>query len=234
MQKSIGTIIYKNLANIVSILGILPICLLFVQDGYRYLVPLIVYNNIMDDLDGILATDLNIKSRFGANLDNLCDAVAHIVFVMVIGFHFLEDSRWVGGICAALALVAVVAMVLRVTVRLDPTSTAGTGSPTNELIRHTLFILLLAENLSFSPVPFLIAIFAFHAVSMLVPFRMPYQIRSMAKSNIAIILVNLALVGAWLIPYVTPIVAASFIGAYLVSFTVGGVQWLRQAERKTS
>ncbi len=234
MQKSIGTIIYKNLANIVSILGVLPLCLLFVQDGYRYLIPLIVYNNIMDDLDGILATGLNIKSRFGATLDNLCDAVAHTVFVMVIGFHFLEDSRWVGGVCAALALVAVVAMVLRVTVRLDPTSTAGTGSPTNELIRHTLFLLLLAEYHSFSPVPFLIPLFAFHAVSMLVPFRMPHQIRSMAKSSSAIILVNLALIVAWLIPYVTPIIAASFIGTYLVSLTVGGVRWLNKPERDTS
>ena len=188
----------------------------------------------MDDLDGILATGLNIKSRFGANLDNLCDAVAHIVFVMVVGFHFLEDSSWAGGICAALALVAVAAMVLRVTVRLDPTSTASTGSPTNELIRHTLFILLLADSFSFSPVPFLIAIFAFHAVSMLVPFRMPYQICSMAKSIIAIILVNLALVSACLIPYFTPIIAASFIGAYLVSFMVGGVRWLKQTKCDTT
>ncbi|MGY8768112.1 MAG: hypothetical protein ACKVH8_06755 [Pirellulales bacterium] len=50
MLKSIGTTVYKNLANVVSILGVLPIALLFLEDGYQYLVPLIIYNNIMDDL----------------------------------------------------------------------------------------------------------------------------------------------------------------------------------------
>ncbi len=60
MKTSIAGAIYKNLANAVSILGVLPLCLLFVADGYRYLIPLIVYNNIMDDLDGILAAKLNI------------------------------------------------------------------------------------------------------------------------------------------------------------------------------
>ena len=69
------------MANVVSILGVLPICILFGEHGYDYLLPLIVYNNIMDDLDGVLAAKLNIKSNFGARLDNVCDAIAHSVFV---------------------------------------------------------------------------------------------------------------------------------------------------------
>ena len=217
MLNSTKNIVYKNLANTVSILGVLPICFLFVKDGYHYLVPLIIYNNIMDDLDGILATKLNIKSRLGANLDNLCDAIAHTVFVMVVGVHFLgEDS-----------VVAAAAIVLRVATRLNPNAVAGIGSPTNELIRHIMFVLLLAQNFSSSPVPFLIAVFAIHAVSMLVPFGMPYQIRSLAKSPIAIIVVNMALVMAWLIPLATPVIAAGFIAAYLYSFVLGTVRWTK-------
>jgi len=61
--------IYKNLPNIVSLLGVLPLSILFFKDGFQYLIPLIIYNNIMDDLDGILAIKLNLKSDFGAALD---------------------------------------------------------------------------------------------------------------------------------------------------------------------
>ena len=79
--------IAKNLANIVSLLGVLPVCVLFVDDGYRYILPLIIFNNVMDDLDGIVAIKLNIKSAFGAALDNVCDVVAHTVFVLMVGMH---------------------------------------------------------------------------------------------------------------------------------------------------
>ncbi len=51
MLNSLKRTAYKNLANVVSILGILPIAILFMKDGYQYLIPLIVYNNIMDYLD---------------------------------------------------------------------------------------------------------------------------------------------------------------------------------------
>ena len=46
------------------------------------------YNNFMDDLDGVLAAKLNIRSDFGALLDNVCDAIAHTVVVMAVGMHF--------------------------------------------------------------------------------------------------------------------------------------------------
>ncbi len=62
-----NSFLFKNIANIVSILGVAPLALLYLDNGYQYLLPLIVFNNIMDDLDGILATKLNIKSRFGAD-----------------------------------------------------------------------------------------------------------------------------------------------------------------------
>ena len=55
MEKPQKNFLYRNLANIASILGVLPLILLFLEDGYRYLIPLIIFNNVMDDLDGILA-----------------------------------------------------------------------------------------------------------------------------------------------------------------------------------
>ena len=78
------SVLVRNLANFVSILGVLPICLLFVDGGYRYLIPIIVFNNVMDDLDGVVASRLKIASEFGATLDNVCDAVAHVTLVFAV------------------------------------------------------------------------------------------------------------------------------------------------------
>jgi len=250
MLNSLGKTVYKNLANVVSILGVLPVALLFLKDGYQYLIPLIVYNNIMDDLDGILAGKLNIRSQFGAILDNVCDAVAHTVFVIAAAMYVWTDRGDVcGGVCAAAGLVAAMALVLRVVSRLDPAAVTGTGSPTNELVRHMFFILLLSKVFGFAPAPLLIAAFLFHAVSMLAPFRMPLLIRSLTKSATAIGLLNVSLVVAWLVadatqnwpemgdstfsvmawlvPYATPLIAAAFLLSYLLSFAWGGIWWIK-------
>jgi len=191
--------------------------------------PLIIYNNVMDDLDGVLAAKLKIRSDIGALLDNVCDAIAHAVFVMLVGMHFAQEAGYpyLGGLCLATSLLATGAMILRSVVRIDPSSASGTGSPTNELIRHMFFILLLAQIFGFAPTPYLIAIFLLHGVSMLVPFKMPYLIRSLTKSAGAIGMVNVALLVAWLLPPAAPFVAASFGVSYLASFTAGGFRWSR-------
>jgi len=191
------------LANALSLLGVLPVFVLFLDDGYQYLLPLIVFNNIMDDLDGIAAVKLNIKSEFGAVLDNVCDAVAHTVFVWMVGMHY-------GSICGVLAVVAVTVMLIRVVSRIVPGAPAGTGSPTNEMIRHMFFVLLLAKIVPFDAAIALAVVFTLHTVSMLLPYRMPGLIRSVAKSAFSIGLVNVALVVAWLAPYAAPVVAAAF------------------------
>jgi len=227
----------KNLANIVSILGVLPICILFGEHGYQTLIPLILYNNVMDDLDGVLAGKLNIRSNFGALLDNVCDAIAHTVFVMVAGMHFAQETwaqeaghPYVGGACLAISLLAAVAIIVRIVTRINPTSVTGTGTPTNELIRHIFFVLLVAQFFGFDPTPYLIATFVLHAVSMLIPFKMPYLIRSLTKSAVAIGMVNIALLVAWLLPHAAPVVAAAFGVTYLASFAAGAFRWFRQED----
>jgi len=175
-----------------------------------------------------LAAKLNIRSRFGAILDNVCDAIAHTVFVMVVGMHVWTDQGGVcGGVSAALSLVAATSLVLRVVSRLDPAAVPGTGSPTNELVRHMLFILLLSQIFGFAPAPLLIAAFVLHTVSMLVPYGMPWMIRSLTKSATAIGMVNVALVVAWLVPYATPLIAVAFLLGYLVSFAWSGIWWIK-------
>lgn len=216
--------LYRNLANATSILGVLPIVLLFLDDGYRYLIPLIIFNNIMDDLDGVLAAKLDIRSRFGADLDNVSDAVAHVVLALAVGAHF-------GGMVLMLSTVATGSIILRVASRLEPERATGGGSPTNELMRHLLFAVLLAQILGFDLEPVLIAVFLLHSVSMLVPYRMPALIRAQAKSATAVGLVNAALVAAWLTSFVALLVATAFTATYLYSFIVGGVQWLRGRSR---
>ena len=213
--------LYRNLANATSILGVLPVVLLFLDDGYRYLLPLIIFNNIMDDLDGILAAKLDIRSRFGADLDNLCDAVAHVALTMAVGAHF-------GGMVLVFSTVAAASIILRVVSRINPENVNGNGSPTNELMRHLLFTLLLVQTLGFEPELVLSIVFLLHSVSMLVSYKMPALIRAQTTSATAVGLVNVALVVAWLVPFMTLPVAAAFIVTYLYSFAIGGAQLLKQ------
>jgi len=225
MENRQGKFIYRNLANITSILGVLPLVLLFQEEGYRYLIPLIIFNNVMDDLDGILATRLNIRSRFGANIDNVCDAVAHVALVMAVSAHF-------GGLVLMAGMIAAASIILRATSRLDPDVVTGGGSPTNELMRHMLFVLLLTQMFNVNPEFFLAVIFILHSVTMAVSFKLPLLIRGLAKTATMVTLVNVALVAAWLIPAVTPFIATAFIATYLYSFVAGGAQWLRRRRNK--
>ena len=210
LMHSVLLLIRKNLANIVSILGVLPLCLLFQQDGYQYLIPLMIYANVMDDLDGVAAARLNTKSDFGARLDNVCDAIGHSILMMVVGLHY-------GGPCAIASLIGTAAIIIRSVTRLDSRHAGETGSATNELIRHVFFVLLLSRAFEFDAAPYLIAASLLHAGSMLAPYKLPYLIRDLAKSPISIGLVNVSLLTAWIIPVTTPIIAACFIGSYLYS-----------------
>jgi phosphatidylserine synthase len=232
MPKPPKNVLVRNAANIVSILGVLPLCILFCDFGYQYLIPLIIYNNVMDDLDGVLAIKLDIKSRFGAMLDNVCDTISHSIFVFVVGTHYLEstDDVILGGMCVAGALLATIAIIVRSVSRLDPDSPSGTGSPTNELIRHMLLAILVSQLFKFDPTPLLIVAFLMHSVTMLVPYRMPYLIRSLTKSATAIGLVNVALVLAWLVPYSAPIIAAAFVGTYFYSLLTEGFGWFTRLD----
>jgi len=221
MNNPQANFIYRNLANTISILGVLPLALLFLENGYRYLIPLIIFNNVMDDLDGVLAAKLDIRSRFGADLDNVCDAFAHTAMVLAVGAHF-------GGLAFMVSMIAAASIILRTTSRLNPDVATGSGSPTNELMRHMLFVLLLTQIFDVDPRLYLVLIFILHSVTMIVPFKLTVLIRGLAKTATAVIFVNIALVAAWLIPAVTPLIAVSFITTYLYSFIVGGLHWLRK------
>ena len=219
--------IYRHLPNIVSILGVLPLCILLLDDGFAFLCALILINNIMDDLDGILATKLRLRSDFGAGLDNVCDAVAHILIAMVVGAHY-------GGVVLAFSLFAAVAILVRVAQRLTPSPASGTGTPTNELMRHLLLLSILQGLYGVEINGYLIVAFGLNSVSMLVPFAMPHLVRSRARSATAVLSVNGALALAWGVPATAPFVAAAFFGTYIYSFVVCGVGWLRTQKLKRS
>ncbi len=211
-------LLYKNIANIVSILGVVPLAMLFLEDGFQYLLPLLLYNNVMDDLDGILAAKLGLESEFGAALDNVCDAVSHILVVMAVGMHY-------GGICAPLSLVAAISILVRVVSRLTPTPETGAGSATNELMRHILFVLVVTRYLELAPEPFLATAFVLNAVSMQVPYPLRYSIRNLTTSVAAVAGVNVALGIAWWFPVTAPAIAACFVATYLYSLVAGGLSW---------
>ena len=104
---------------------------------------------------------------------------------------------------------------------------SGVGSPTNELIRHVLLVLLVADLVGFGAGPFLIATFCLHSVSMLVPYRLPWLIRNLTTSAISVGLLNVTLVSAWLVPWAAPVVAGVFVLSYLGSFAVASTRKLR-------
>jgi phosphatidylserine synthase len=221
-----GNLVYRNLANAVSILGVLPMGLLFLEGSYAYLIPFIIFNNVMDDLDGVLARKLKIGSLLGANLDNVCDTVVHVTLVLLVSAHFGPGVLIVG-------MIASTAIILRLTGRLSPETLKCNGSPTNELIRHLLFVLLLTKQFNLAPEFYLILVFVFHSITMLVPFRLTYLIRGMVKSATGIALVNVALIVSWIVPLLTPFIAATFFITYLYSFAIGGRQWMRERKNKT-
>lgn len=218
------TRLVRQLANTASILGLLPLCLLFLVDGYQFLIPFIVYNNFMDDLDGALAAKLNIRSRFGANLDNVCDAIAHTAIVMLVGMHY-------GGLCAAGSIVAAAAIVIRGVARLDPSAVKGFGSPTNELIRHVLLILLVTNLVGIEANAFLIIAFGVHTISMLMPQRLPWLLRSLTTTATSVALLNGTLVLAWLVPWTTIPIAGAFVASYLWSLGAASSNWLRTGSK---
>ena len=94
-----------------------------------------------------------------------------------------------------------------------------------------LFTLILAAQFDLSPEYILMAVFLIHAVSMLVPYKMPNPIIDGANSAVMLGCVNAALVAAWLVPTVTPIITAAFLVAYLYSIIVG---WIARAKVPSS
>ncbi|MGY8641167.1 MAG: CDP-alcohol phosphatidyltransferase family protein [Verrucomicrobiales bacterium] len=223
MATPAGNVVYRNLANVTSILGVLPMAFLFMEDGYRFLIPFLLFNNVMDDLDGVLARKLKIRSLLGANLDNVCDTVVHVTMILVI------CARHEGFVLGA-GMIAATAIIIRLTSRLDPTASKGNGSPTNELIRHVIFVLLLTTHFDVSPGIYLIILSVLHTISMLAPFKMLFLIRGMAHSVTSVALVNVALIIAWLVPILSPVIAAAFFATYLYSLAVGVYRW-RQREK---
>ena len=130
------------------------------------------------------------------------------------------------------SVIAAASIILRATSRLNPDMATGNGSPTNELMRHTLFVLLLTQIVDVDPGLYLILIFMLHSVTMNAPFKFTVLIRGLAKTAAAVAFVNLALVAAWLVPVVTPLIAVSFLATYLYSFILGGGQWLDSKRRQ--
>ena len=120
------------------------------------------------------------------------------------------------------------AILVRVVQRLAPSPATGTGTPTNELMRHLLLLAILQGSFGFDITPYLVAAYLLNSASMLVPFAMPHPIRSQAKTATAIAGVNAALAIAWCVPVTAPFMAAAFFGTYLYSFVVGGMGWLRK------
>jgi len=186
--------IHKNLANLCSILSVLPLFLLLRPDSFQFVPGFIIYNNFMDDLDGILAKKLGIQSKFGAALDNVCDAIAHVLIVWIIATHYSP-------MVLAFGVFVTISMIIRVVSRLEESTPNGAGTPTNELMRHLLLILLLERFYQLQINPYLVIIFVFHSFSLIIPYKMPHLIRARTKSPTTILGVTILLMLAWQIPY---------------------------------
>ena len=172
----------------------------------------------MDDLDGILARELNIQSKFGGNLDNLSDALSHVVILWTVITHF-------GLAILILGLITTISLLIRVTQRLDNTNPKKGGSPTNELMRHIFFVYILLIHFQINIIFPLAFILILHSVSLIAPFDLPFMIRSRSKSVLAIAFVNFLLIIAWVIPVLGLVIGLVFILPYLYSVYYGYTNW---------
>ena len=95
-------------------------------------------------------------------------------------------------------------------------------------MQHLLLLTILQQFFGFDITPCLVAAYRLNSESMLVPFAMPYFVRSNAKTVTTILGVNAALAVACCVPVTAPFMAAAFLGTYLYSFVVGGAGRLRK------
>ncbi len=204
---------YRNLPNAVSVLGVAPLVLAFAPGGKEWLPALIVYNNFMDDLDGTLARRLDLRSRFGATLDNLCDGVAHALLAVAVAAHC-------GLAALAASALAAAAILSRIAGRIEDPGSRN-GSQTNELMRHLLFWLLAERAFGFDIKLAVTATLGLHAATMVAPFPMPWLLRTLATGLFPIALINVGLVLAWKVPQAIVPVAALFGLSYLASIPAG-------------
>lgn len=155
---------------------------------------------------------------------------------MAIGMHVFETAShpYLAYACLGTCIVATVAMIMRVVHRVGPHAVPGIGSPTNELIRHLFFVILLARAYDFELAPALIIVFSANTLSLIAPIKLPYMIRSLARTPGAVILVNLAMLAAWLHPTTTVFIAALFFGSYILSFVTGAYGLLRHGDTCSS
>jgi phosphatidylglycerophosphate synthase len=228
MHNSFKRILFlfrTNLANMVTLAGVLPLSLLLTPVGLAYLPYFLVYNNAIDDLDGVLARKLGIESSFGAVLDNLCDTVAHVLLVMVISAVKRGTIMW-------WALLPVTAILIRMALRIDAKSAQAFGSSTNELLRHLLFLLLLEQTWSLDIEVAFIAVFLCHSVSLLVPFQMTYLVRGWFKSPFYLLFLNIMLLVTVFVPLLVTLIAPVYFIAYLFSLGWGAIKWVRSTDLK--
>ena len=207
-----GTYIYKNCANLLSLLGVAPLFILFQEGGFQYIIPLIIYNNILDDLDGFVAKKLKIRTQYGGNLDNICDAVAHSIIVISVGIHF-------EGSLALFSIVAVSSIILRITNRFELGSNFKGGTQTNELMRHIMFILILSELEGFNPSPILALVFVLNSISMLITIPFPFMLVHFTNNSTSLTLFNFSLILAFLVKPLSYIFGGAFLLTYIYSFT---------------
>jgi phosphatidylglycerophosphate synthase len=205
---------YCNFPNLVSLAGVLPLCLLLTPGGYAFLPPLIVYNNLMDDLDGMLARAMRLTTHFGFRLDNVCDAAGHTMITMAVGAHF-------GGWALLAAMAPSAAILVRMTGRLQPEGPDGLGSTTNELMRHLLFLILLERAFDVAIRGWVIGVFLIHAVTLVAPIPMPHLLRSRARRVWAVGAINASLVVALLAPMWSALIALPFGVTFVSSLWAG-------------
>lgn len=203
---------YRNLPNAVSVLGVLPLVALFTPTGPRYLAELIFFTNFMDDVDGALARELNLRSSFGGALDNVCDAAGHLLLVLAVG-------GFAGGYVLVFAMLTAAAILVRITRRVHAPD--SNGSPTNELLRHLFLVLLAARATGLALHPLLAATLFVHAVTMVCPFPMPYILRTRATKTVPIFALNVLLTVAYAVPWSIPLVASPFVVTYFASIYAG-------------
>lgn len=146
----------------ISIAGLAPVLLLLAEPYHSLVVGLALYQLLLDDLDGMAARALNTGTALGRALDDICDAVAHVLIVGTIGFAM-------GSWTALAAGITMLTIVVRTASRRSGNVDLRWGSATNEGVVVIILAWSALGNGADVPNAAIAGMLLLQAVGMLIP-----------------------------------------------------------------
>lgn len=183
-----------HIANVVTLLGVVPAMLLLDPDFRIHLSILVLITILADDIDGMIARGLNTTSDFGRHLDLVSDCASHVIIVIVISQEYNLPVR-------ILAILASIAMITRLSLSASSHQTKGHGVTTNEYVVYLFLIRTVDNHFSIDLTAAVICITVLVLVSLNIPCRITTP-RRVLDGGVGLLVFDAFLVLASIVPVI--------------------------------